>query len=403
MTLPHTIPSNVEASFIETLLQPLIRLNTENPPGNEQPAAALVTAYLDRAGFNVEEIVAAPGRSNVIGVAQGSRAGKTIVLNGHLDTQPLGRDTGWTRDPCSGDISGGRIHGRGTGDMKSGVAAMIAGAEAFLKGGDDFAGRVVLLASADETSGGYLGVGAVLDKLAALKPDMAVICEPTLGDVGIGHRGAGWIEITVTGKAGQAGKVHTGINAILVAADMIAILERDLPATFPVGRSRWLPEPSLNIGSINGGIKPNIIPQVCRFVLDRRVTLGETVEDIVAPVHQIASAVAERWAAQVTAEVIMFVPASEVSEDEPIIAACARAFAEVTGKSGKLRGIGGFTDAHFFIDKLHVPAINFGPWYITPNPRGSYSDIPDEYGLIDEIVTGARVYEHLLNLILRGD
>lgn len=393
--------TRVDPVFIETLLQPLIRLDTENPPGNEQPAAQLVDGFLAAAGFETQEIVAAPGRSNCLAVAHGTQPGPCIVLNGHLDTQPLARDSGWTLDPCSGEIADGRIWGRGTGDMKSGVAAMAAGAAAFLAGGRDFAGTVVVLASADETSGGYLGVGAVIEALRPLNPTMAIVGEPTLGDIGIGHRGACWIELTIEGKAGQAGKTHTGVNAISVAAEMVLALEAELPGTFPTDRSQWLPAPTLNVGTVTGGMKPNVIPQFCQVVIDRRVTLGETREDVVAPVRAIVEKIAARRNAKVSLETTLFVPASEVSVEEPVVKACDRAFAELLGRPAKIRGLGGFTDAHFFVDKLGVPAINFGPWYLTPNPAGSFSDIPDEYALVDEIVTGARVYERLLDNLLR--
>ena len=400
--MTQTLASRVDPGFIETLLQPLIRLDTENPPGNEQPATHLVDAYLAAAGFETREIVTAPGRSNLLAIARGERPGPTILLNGHLDTQPLARETGWTMDPCSGHVVDGRIWGRGTGDMKSGVAAMAAGSAAFLAAGRDFAGTLVMLASADETSGGYLGVGAVLEELRALQPSMAVIGEPTLGDIGIGHRGACWVEITVQGRAGQAGKTHTGVNAISVAAELISALEGDLPASFPKDRSAWLPAPTLNIGTIEGGIKPNVIPQFCRFVVDRRVTLGETEADVMGPIRQIAERVAAARSAQVTFRTTMFVPASEVGVEESVVAACDRAFREIIGRPAKIRGLGGFTDAHFLVDGLGVPTINFGPWYLTPNPAGSFSDIPDEYGLIDEIVTGAQVYERLLTILLRA-
>ncbi len=305
-------------------------------------------------------------------------------------------------DPCCGDIAGERIWGRGTGDMKSGVAAMAAAAAAFLAAGTDFAGTLVMLASADETSGGYLGVGAVLDALRPLKLDMAIIGEPTLGDIGIGHRGACWVEISVKGKSGQAGKTHTGLNAISIAAELISALERELPETFPTDRSQWLPAPTLNIGTVEGGIKPNVIPQFCRLVLDRRVTLGETEEEVVAPIRRIAERVAASRGARILVRTTLFVPASEVGPEEPVIEACDRAFRDIIGRPAKVRGLGGFTDAHFFVDKLGVPAINFGPWYLTPNPAGSLSDIPDEYAPIDEIVTGARVYERLLTNLLRS-
>ncbi|WP_146619917.1 M20 family metallopeptidase [Acuticoccus sediminis] len=393
-------PSRVDPGFIEEILQPLVQFDTENPPGNELEAAKFTAAWLEKAGFTCSLSQSAPGRGNVIAVLEGERPGPTLLLNGHLDTQPIARDSGWTVDPIGGEIRGERIYGRGTGDMKSGVAAMMAAGAAFAKGGTDFAGRLVLLASADETSGGYLGVGAVLDELRVLKPDFAVVCEPTPLGIGLGARGCCWVKLAITGRPGQAGKAHTGINAIAVAGDMIVELGRDLPASFPNGRSKYLPEPSFNFGGIAGGIKPNVIAQHVELIIDRRVTVRETADEVLAAVKAVVEPVAARWNAKVEATVDLFVPACELEETSPLVAHCRDAFTAVTGDAIGLTGAGGFTDAHFFMHDLGVPALNFGPWLRTVHPSGSNSDIPDEFGLIPEIVDGARVYERLIGEIL---
>ena len=393
--------SLVDAEFIRELLQPLIRFDTANPPGNEADAAHFLCDWMKKAGIEATYIEKTPQRGNVLGLIRGSKPGPTIILNGHIDTQPLG--SGWTSDPCSGEVRDGRIYGRGTGDMKSGVAAMLAAGAAVARCREDLAGTVVLLASADETSGGYHGVGAVLDELAALQPDMAIVCEPTLGHISIGNRGVVWVKAHIVGKSGQAGKVGSGVNAISVAADFIGAIERDLPSSFPPNPSRFLPLPSINFGVIEGGIKANVIADSCTLIIDRRVTLDETGEDVVKPIADIARRVAESRGAEISLEQVLFVPAVEVDPGERVIAECIRAFEEIVGRPTEVRAVGGFTDAHFFVHDLGIPAINFGPWYLTPHPRGSNTDIPDEYAHTDEIILGARVYERLLHNLLGGE
>lgn len=180
----------------------------------------------------------------------------------------------------------------------------------------------------------------------------------------------------------------------------VRAIEDSLPATFRANTSRFLPSQSINWGTIEGGIKPNVIADECTIWLDRRTILGETKEEVLAPIRRIADAVANRTGASIDLSVELVVPADEVSHEEGIVSACQVALNQVTGRKSEIRALSGFTDVHFLTQGLGIPAVNFGPWYLTPNPRGSFSDIPDEYADTSEIVAGAKVYERLLHNLL---
>ncbi|QIE44214.1 M20 family metallopeptidase [Pseudohalocynthiibacter aestuariivivens] len=398
--MAEQIHSFVEPAFVDDLLKPLLAFNTANPPGDEAAAAKFLCEWMSARGIETRYLEPSPGRGNALGIVRGKGGGPTIVLNWHTDTQPIGR--GWTTDPLGCEVRGGRIYGRGTGDMKSGVSAMLAAGAAIAARPDRLAGNLILLASADETSGGYHGVGAVLDALSEFNADMAVVCEPTLGDVGVGNRGVVWIKAKIIGRGGQAGKSHTGVNAISVAAELITAIEREFPDSLSANPSKYVPNPSVGFGQISGGEKPNVIAEECTIIIDRRLTIGETENMVLDQMGEIANMVASARGASIDLTSELFVPAVEVDTTEPIVAECERALMEITGRTAKLRGLSGFTDAHFFVAGLNVPAVNFGPWYLTPHPRGSFSDIPDEYAHIDEVILGAKVYERLLLNILSG-
>src|ERR1700746_3201700 len=120
------VTGHVDDAETIRLLQRLLRLNTENPPGNEGPAARLLAEYLQPLGFETEYHEAAPERGGLVARPRGGGGGRTLVMSGHLDIGPIG--TGWTKDPLGGQIEDGRIYGRGVSDMKSGLAAMVSAA-----------------------------------------------------------------------------------------------------------------------------------------------------------------------------------------------------------------------------------------------------------------------------------
>jgi acetylornithine deacetylase/succinyl-diaminopimelate desuccinylase family protein len=375
------------------LLQGLLRINTENPPGNEAPAARFLAEYLRPLGFETEVHEPVPERGSLVARLRGAGGGRRLVLNGHLDIGPIG--TGWTRNPLGGEIEDGRIYGRGVSDMKSGVAAIVSAARAVARSGMSRRGELALVLTADESSGGRLGMGRLVPALGAFRADMAVVGEPTVGDVCLAHRGAVWAEIVVTGKSGQASRPASGVNAIMAMGRVLRALETDLAPRLAGRAHPLLPAPSVNAGLVDGGVKANVIAERCRVVVDRRSLPGERTEDIVAEIRECAARAVDGTGALVDVGVVMAKPASEVAADSAVVAECVRAFEAVVGRRPALRGTPGYTDAHWFNLDLGVPAAVFGPWYLHP-PAGSISDIPDEHNYVEDVLIGTRVYAQLI-------
>ncbi len=380
------------------VLRTLLGFHTENPPGNEAPAARYLGDYLAGWGFEPTYHEAAPERVSLVARLRGTGGGRALALNGHLDIGPIG--TGWTRDPWGGEIEDGKIYGRGSGDMKSGLAAMVGAAVAVVRSGVPRRGDLVLLPTADESSGGHLGMGHLARQRVALGVDMAVVGEPTMGAICLAHRGAVWAELTVVGKSGQAARPASGINAIMAMARVLRALETELPGRYARRRHPLLPPPSVNVGQIDGGEKPNVIAGRCRIVLDRRTLPGERVPDVLAELEAVATAAVAGTGARVEVRALMAKDASEVKPDHPLVAECRRAFEAVTGRTPEVRGTPGYTDAHWFNLELGIPAVIFGPWYLHP-PAGSISDIPDEFNYVEDVLVGARVYAELIASVVR--
>jgi acetylornithine deacetylase/succinyl-diaminopimelate desuccinylase-like protein len=228
---------------------------------------------------------------------------------------------------------------------------------------------------------------------------MAVVCEPTMGDICIAHRGAVWAEITVIGKSGQAARPTSGINAIMAMGRVLNALDADLSPRLATRTHPMLPSPTLNVGLIDGGVKPNVIAETCRLVLDRRILPGERAEDVLDEVRSIAETAVTGTGARVEVRPRMVKPGSEVPADTPVVAECRRAFEAVTGRTPEVRGTVGYTDAHWFNIDLGIPAVMFGPWYLH-KPSGSISDIPDEFNYIEDILIGTRVYAELIRNVI---
>jgi acetylornithine deacetylase/succinyl-diaminopimelate desuccinylase family protein len=375
------------------LLRRLLRLNTENPPGNEGSAARLLAGYLAPLGFETEYHEPVPERGSLVARLRGTGGGRTLVMNGHLDIGPIG--SGWTKDPLGGEIEDGKIYGRGVSDMKSGVAAMVAAARAVVLSRIPRRGDLILMPTADESSGGRLGMGHLVEALGDLRADMAVVGEPTVGDVCLAHRGAVWAEVVIVGKSGQASRPASGISAIAAMGRVLRAFETGLAPRLASRTHPLLPAPSLNAGLIDGGVKANVIAERCRVVVDRRSLPGERTEDIVGEIRECAARAVEGTGARVEVNVVMAKPASEIPADAPVVAECIRAFEAVVGRRPALRGSPGYTDAHWFNLDLGIPAAVFGPWYLHP-PAGSISDIPDEHNHVEDVLTGTRVYAQLI-------
>jgi acetylornithine deacetylase/succinyl-diaminopimelate desuccinylase family protein len=376
-----------------TLLRGLVAIRSENPPGNETAVAQYLAERLRLSGFVCAVHEAEPGRGSLVATLRGSGAGPSLAFNGHLDTGPIG--TGWSRDPLGGVIENGRLYGRGAGDMKGGLAAVTAAAIAVARAAAPPPGDIVLLATADESSGSRLGMAHLVHNALVPKTDMAIVCEPSFGTVTIAQGGVVWIDVEVVGKSGQAARPKSGISAIAAMGRVLTALDDELPALRAGISHPLVPSIRINAGTITGGVKTNVIAERCVVSLDRRLIPGESSQRAVEQIRVISERAVAASGATVNVRPTMQVEPCEVPEDAPVVRLCQDAFRRVTGRDAAVRGTAGFTDARWFVLYLDTPACVFGPWYQTL-PTGSISDIPDESVPVDEVVSGARVYAAMM-------
>lgn len=254
------------------LAQQLIRIPTYNPPGSEQACAAYLGALLAEAGFQVEYHEFSPGRTSVIARLAGYRSsgqGKPICFTGHLDTVPIG-SAAWNDDPCGGQIKGGRLYGRGSSDMKAGIAAFVVAAIAQLDMLRNGPGIVLVLTASEETGcqGAFhlVKLGNVLGEAGAV-----VVAEPTANYPLIGHKGALWLKASATGVGAHGSMPEKGINAIYRGARLASKMEA---FGFNIAGHATLGSPTINVGTFRGGSSVNIVPDRAEVEIDVRTVPG---------------------------------------------------------------------------------------------------------------------------------
>ena len=251
------------------LTRTLLQFDTVNPPGHERDCAHMAGELLRQSGFAVEFHEYEERRTSVIARAGGSGAKPPLCLTGHLDVVPLGTRK-WSKDPFSGETAGDKLYGRGTSDMKSGVAAIVLAAVSLSKHLKGTPGIVVVLTAAEE--GGCLGS----KHLAALpglmgKAGAIVVGEPTSNYPLVGHKGSIKFNASFKGVSAHGSMPQLGDNAIYKAARAVAKLEQfDFgSASHPV-----MGEPTINVGTFAGGSGVNLVPDFARVGVDIRTVPG---------------------------------------------------------------------------------------------------------------------------------
>jgi succinyl-diaminopimelate desuccinylase len=246
------------------LAQDLIRLNTVNPPGNEAQAIDFVGAVLERIGFSVETYKMSEQRTSLIADLPGQDGRPPLCFTGHLDTVGLGT-TPWSVDPFGGEIRDGKIYGRGSTDMKGGIAAIIAAAAQTRN--KPRSGLKLVFTAGEET--GCEGAQHLVNLGVLGKTRAIVVAEPTSNKPLIGHRGALWLTLKVPGKSAHGSTPERGENAVVKAANIISELGQfgfDAPIHEHLGGF------SLNIGYCHGGDNINVVPDRAEIGIDVRTT-----------------------------------------------------------------------------------------------------------------------------------
>jgi acetylornithine deacetylase len=355
----RVIPS-ITRETLTGILTDLVHIDSVNPalvPGaaGERAIAEAIAARLSNANdIQVELQDAGGGRPNVIAVVGGG-PGRTLLLNGHIDTVGVaGMD-----DPFGARINGNRLYGRGAGDMKCGVAAMLALVEA-ASAQPDFPGTLVATFVADEEYAS-IGTEAICRDIARWKPDAALVLESTELDIVHAHKGFVWAELETRGVAAHGSDWRAGVDAIARMGRVLVALERyasDLTARAPhpiVG------PPSVHAALIHGGQELSSYPERCVLEIERRTIPGETVEQVRAELQGILDEIS---AADPTfqSELRMGFTREpvEVPTTHPLIEQL-RAVAEPRlDRALVLDGMGGWADMQL-LNSAGVPCVMFGP------------------------------------------
>ncbi|MBT1098018.1 ArgE/DapE family deacylase [Streptomyces sp. Tu102] len=257
------------------LLARLIAIDSVNPDlvaggAGETAVADFCGTWLAARGFGIHRLERRPGRPSVVAVARGTGGGRSLMLNGHLDTVAL---AGYDGDPLAPRVSEGRMYGRGTFDMKGGIAAMMVAATRATAGGR-LRGDVLLACVADEEYGSS-GTEEVLESFTA---DAAVVTEPSHLEVTLAHKGFVWFDVEIEGRAAHGSRPELGIDAIAKAGHFLVALEQ-LGQRLAVGPSHpLLGTGTVHASVIRGGEEPSTYPAHCRVTLERRTVPGESAD-----------------------------------------------------------------------------------------------------------------------------
>ena len=367
---------------------PSVNPELEESGAGEGAVAELTAEWLRGWGLSVEMSEVAPGRCNVMGRLEGKGDGPTLLLNGHLDTVGV---AGMSVDPFGAEVRDGRLWGRGSCDMKGGVAALLAATARVARSGPP--GGLIVALTADEEHAS-LGMQALVR--SGIGADAAVVCEPTSLAVMPAHKGFVWIEAAFRGRAAHGSRPDAGVDAIEHAArylTALGALRSRLRAEEP---HPLLGHGSFHAGTIDGGSAPSVYPDACRLVLERRTLPGENaagiIEEFQAVLDELAAEVPE-LDAKLTEGLAR--PATEIPNDSPLteglVAACVG-----EGVDPVLAGMTAWVDAAF-LNQAGTPALCFGPGSI------AQAHSADEWIDPSEIVTCAAVLERFSRDFLQGD
>ena len=362
------------------LARALIQIDSRNPtlapdsPG-EGDCARTLAAVLDDWGFAVQLVDAAPGRPNVV-ARIGPDDAPALMLNGHLDVVGV---EGMVHQPFSADLRGGRIYGRGSADMKGGLAAICAAAAT---GTSRKSERQVLIAAVVDEEYESLGMRALL--AAGVRAEQAIITEPTRLAICPAHRGFAWFDVELRGRAAHGSRYDVGIDAITHAGLLLAELDR-LEHTREAGPTHpLLGRGSLHASKIEGGVGMSTYPERCSLAIERRTIPGESAEKAT---REITDACARVKSGRPEFDARVTLSTAQLPSDVPVDAPVVRRLAGAVEREGipvSIEGLSAWTDAAL-LNEAGIPTVCFGPGDI------ALAHAAEEFVAVDDIERATRV------------
>ncbi|EXA32126.1 hypothetical protein FOVG_16608 [Fusarium oxysporum f. sp. pisi HDV247] len=396
----YDTPHDVSADDPILITQTLVRINSASPtlgsvagPG-ETVVAQYIASWLEHRDITTHWIESAKGRPSVVGVIRGSgRDGaKSLMLNGHIDTVTL---MGYENDPLSGKIINGKLHGRGSADMKSGVAAAmvaLANVKRLELNGVKLGGDVIFTAVADEESGS-IGTESILR--AGWRADAAIVSEPTGLQIFHAHKGFCDIEVVVHGVAAHGSRPDLGVDAIINAGYFLSelgnLVKQIHQGIAGAGRDMTLGTANVHASTISGGEEISSYPAQCKVLMEWRTIPGETKDFVESKMRQLIADVAKVVPGfKADFRIIMSRPPMATASNHPFVELVTDVVGDVLGSKATLAGAPYWTDCALLAEAGIVPLV----W----GPKGEGLHSKEEWVDIDSIV---KVAEGLTNVINR--
>ncbi|WP_121741335.1 M20 family metallopeptidase [Natronorubrum halophilum] len=379
---------------LEALIAALVEIETENPPGNEAACAEYIREWFADRGIDAELVTEPyPDRPQVgVRVGDGDPA---LVLNGHIDVVPAGDREQWEYDPYGAVIEDGSLYGRGSVDMKTGVAiGMLATAQFAddIESGE-LPGSIVFQAAIGEETA-EPGTKTLLE--SGYDGDYGVVLEPTDLRTGTSEKGLAWYDVHVTGEPSHASRPDQGANAIVRAQPVLdALAEYD--ETVRDRTDELVGRAYATVTMLKAGTKENVVPERATITIDRRFLPAETIEDIDAEIDAILAEVESAHDVETSWERTRTYESAAIDPNSPLAAVFRRRSATVADVPTEPWGINASTDVRNFINDAGMDAITWGPGDI------SQAHTYDEHVDLEAAATGLEILLEAGREMLRGE
>lgn len=361
------------------LTRQLIRINSENPPGNEQKIAGFVQNYLGRLNIEAKIYEFKKGRSNVIANLKGSSHKDSLLITPHLDTVTAGKN--WKFPPFSAKIIGSKLYGLGASDCKGNLAAALEVINSLCQDNVRLDYDLLFAATADEEAGSNYGLIPLLNR-GILKPRAALVLDADDFEIIVTQKGLFQVKVIIYGKRAHGAYPWEGVNAINIAVHIL----REL-SNVNLGRklkNKYLRGPTMNIGRIKGGDQVNVVSDFCEFELDFRFLPGQAYKTIEAKLKHIINKYSKKFEIEIIGNQRPYV----IDEKHPLVDNLVKVYKKMK-LPANVRGSEGATTITFFQDK-GIPAIATGF-----GAKGCAHTV-NEYAEVDNLYKGACVLEEYL-------
>lgn len=364
------------------ILQNLIRIRTTLPRGDEMDCAKYVMSLFSPYDVGIKLLDHGANRASLRVTLPGSDDDRVLAIVGHMDTLGVDDPDSWTRSPFGADVEGRRIYGKGTINVKGGLASMIASGLAMARSGKRPPHSVNLCFSADEEMDGT-GAGALLKSGLLDGVDELIVVEPTSLNLGMAGKGAIWLKVAMQGRRSHSATPDRGVNAIdkfmEFAYNLRGLFSEESP-------HRLLGHSTCTVTELHGGSDPNVVPFKAEGILDVRIVPSVEQEELMASMRDIASTMESTYPPlKISIQAFNVQAPVGMSSSSPMIKRLKGIFQSLSMRPEEI-GIHPFTDASRLIPALGVPFVIFGPG----DPDRSYQD--DEWVSLDQVKAASELF-----------